>query len=147
MTPAYLHYKPEYFRPEEFLDRETYARIVKAGVNPWVLLDSRILFTADGIRDYFGVPVYLNNWVFGGDKQWRGLRNPKAPQYSPTSQHSFGRAIDAHIKDMTAEEVRQAILARPNDSRFRFIMRLEGTVSWLHVDVANVPGRIVVFSP
>jgi hypothetical protein len=70
------------------------------------------------------------------------LRTSESSHYSPTSQHSFGRAADLIFKDVTAEQVRQSMLK--NRVKWNSIVpsiTLEKDVSWVHVDVRNgAPG-------
>ncbi len=77
----------------------------------------------------------INNYHWNGDRQWSGLRTHASMYYSETSQHSFGRAIDAVFSDYTAEEVRLYI--RNNLGFFPYIKGIEDDVKWLHIDVRN----------
>jgi hypothetical protein len=88
----------------------------------------------------------VNNWKWGGDRSWSGLRTVDSPWFSTYSQHSFGRAADCIFKETTAEDVRQDILASPDDTTFQFINSIELDVSWLHFDVRNC-NRILAFKP
>ena len=141
---AVTYYKPKHFQVHEFVDKETHRRFNERS---WMFLDPRILYTADGIREYFGKPVTINDWLWGGAAQWRGLRLIHSPVYKPYSQHSYGRALDMTIRGVSAEEARKAIMAHADDERFQYITRMEDGVSWLHADTANVPNRIHLFNP
>jgi len=72
--------------------------------------------------------MIINDWHKGGKYQWRGLRTTDSPEYSPTSQHSFGRGFDLHPKDIDVVKIRQDIMAGKH------------RVSWLHVDCRNFTG-------
>ena len=98
------------------------------------LLDKRLIMADQWLRDHFG-PMTINNWYLGGERQWSGLRIVGSPQYSPTSQHSFGRASDKIFKEVTAEEVREFI--RINHS-IGMITCIEKNVSWVHSDVRQL---------
>lgn len=102
----------------------------------WELLDERLLITLDALRERFG-PITVNNYFWGGDREWSGLRTPESPYYNPYSQHTFGRAADCLFKDIEPEKVRQFILARPFDPNYQFVNGVELNVSWLHFDVRN----------
>ncbi len=106
----------------------------KRGEKAWELLDERALITLDALRDRFGVAT-VNNYEYGGNRLWSGLRTPDSPYYSETSQHSLGKAFDVIFKNYEAEEVRKQILS--NRSDFIHISGLELGVSWLHFDVRN----------
>ena len=113
------------------------------GEKAWELLDERALRTLDSLRDKFG-PITVNNWAFGGDRKWSGLRTPESPYYSETSQHSYGRAFDCIFHKKEAEEVRQYLLK--NRDEFPAITSIELDVSWLHFDCRNCT-PIKTYSP
>jgi hypothetical protein len=48
------------------------------------------------------------------------------------SAHTLGKAVDFHVNDMSAEEVRQLI--KKNINEFEYPIRLEEAVNWCHVD-------------
>lgn len=133
-------YLPKYFNAHEFVDPLI---IGERGNKSFELIDDRILITADQLRKAFGKTT-INNWNWGGDRKWSGLRSKSSPYYSPTSQHTFGRAIDCIFEDVTAEEARQYILLHPD--QFPHVSFIEDEVSWLHVDCRNCE-RISVWSP
>ena len=115
------------------------------GEKGWELLDERLLITLDRLRKRYG-PVTVNNWYWDGEREWSGLRTKESPFYSPFSQHTFGRAADCLFNNLTAEEVRQDILAQPDNSAFKLIGSIELGVSWLHFDVRNCD-RIKTYHP
>ena len=135
-------YKCEHFAIEELVPPQVAA---DRGQRAWQLLDPRALVTQDRLRERYG-RMTVNNYKFGGDRQWSGLRTPDSPWYRTYSQHSFGRAFDNIFSDVTVDEVREDILANPDDKTFEYIMRVEMKTSWLHYDVANCK-RIVTFNP
>lgn len=123
-----------YFKIHELVPKHIYqTRNEKA----WELIDSRLIMLIDAIREDFGSAT-INNYAYGGERQWSGLRTPDSPWYSPTSQHSFGRAVDMLFKDYQAHEVREAIKA--NQDKYLTIcdtITIEDDVVWLHIDVRN----------
>jgi len=122
--------------PNVFKEREEKA---------WELLDERLLITLDRLRKRYG-PMTVNNYYWGKDREWSGLRTKDSPYYSPYSQHSFGRAADCLFKKISAAEVRKDILNNPTDPDFELIGSLELDVSWLHFDVRNCD-RIKTYTP
>ncbi len=126
----------ELVSPQAFKDR---------GQKAWQLLDDRMLITLDRLREKYG-SMTVNNWKWGGDREWSGLRTSDSPYFSKYSQHSFGRAADVIFKTVTAEKVRQDMLANPDDATFEYINSIELGVSWLHFDIRNVD-RIFAFHP
>ena len=126
--------KSKYFRIEELVPKELYD--VLGEKMCWKLFDDRLIEMLDKIKEKFpDGSMTVNNWVWGGDRNWSGLRLPGKPYYSPTSQHSLGKAIDAVFSAYTAEEVRHGIMA--NIEEFPYIKGIEDDVSWLHVDVRD----------
>ncbi len=126
----------KYFKIQEFVSECVYKLRGERSVQ---LIDNRIMKFMDGLREALGKPITCNNWHVGGDYQWRGLRNPRSAWYSEFSQHTQGRAIDAKIKGMSAEEVRQWIIDNRNLEWVKPITFLEAgkTVTWLHADVRS----------
>ena len=127
-------YKPKYFKIEELVAPET---LEQHGENRcWLMFDDRILRAADIIREDFG-PMIVNNWATGGDRTQSGYREHWMQYYSPTSQHSFGRALDMLPQQAMLAEIQRKI--RTNRDRYSFITGLEQGegITWLHIDCRN----------
>ena len=135
-------YKCKHFVIEELVPPKVFK---DRGQKAWQLLDDRMLMTLDRLREKYG-SMTVNNWKWGGDREWSGLRTADSPYYSKYSQHSFGRAADVIFKHDTAEKVRQDILAKPDEFAFEYINSIELGVSWLHFDCRNAK-RIFAFHP
>ncbi len=125
-------YKCRHFVIQELVDPEIYKL---RGEKAWELFDDRALITLDALRDEFG-PIIVNNWHFGGSRKWSGLRTSSSSYYSPTSQHSFGRAFDCLPKNISVEKMREEII-RSRNSKFPYITGLELNVTWIHFDTRN----------
>jgi len=135
-------YQCSFFSLHELVPEEVY---LERGDKAWESLDERMLITLDKLRERYGL-MTVNNWYWGGRRQWSGLRIPGSPDYKPYSQHTFGRAADCLFENISAEEVRQDILSMPDDDSFRLISSLELEVSWLHFDVRNCD-RVKTYTP
>lgn len=137
-------YIPKHFGIKELVPKQVFA---DRGEKAWQLLDDRILLTIDMLREKYG-SITINDWSWKKDgekfSQWRGLRTADSPYYSKYSQHSFGNAVDLIFKHVTAEQVRQDILANPVDPAFVYINSFEEGTSWVHLDCRNVQ-RILTF--
>lgn len=161
-----MYLTPEYFESHEIFPKNVYEahlldkfnRVVSNNI--WRLMDMRVLWTADRLRELHGVMV-VNDYMWGGNNQYRGYRsaielldindivrqlaayNPGdsllyKPRFSSfTSQHCLGQAIDCKFKYKSAEEIRQHIKANPHLPEYKYITRVEESVSWFHFDVAN----------
>ena len=143
-------YTPTYFRLEEFFS-EDFLFANPLNENLWRLIDSRLLVTADRLRKRYG-PMIVNDYKWGGDNQLRGYRSvwdlldkrhlTQTGDILPimstfTSQHCFGRALDAKFNQVPVEDVRVDILNDPDCYHFAFITAVEMDVDWLHIDVRN----------
>lgn len=148
MSDNLVYYKPEHFRVEEFVDPATFKRRGADALND---MDTRILITADEIRVYFNKKITINNWVWGKEREWSGLRTKDSPYFSYDSQHSFGRALDFLVDGIDAQEVRDEIKTHQDHHAFRFITRMEEFKgqSWCHIDCKNWDRKngIYVFKP
>lgn len=133
-------YIPKHFRIQEFVPESIYKARGQKSIE---LMDERILVTADQLREAFGKTT-INSWLWGGNRTESGLRTPDSRNYSPTSQHTFGRAIDCIFESVDAEEARQYIIL--HQDQFPYVNFIEDKVSWLHVDCRNCE-RISVWSP
>jgi hypothetical protein len=140
-------YEPRNFDPREFVSPVTYQLMLARLKSPLLVMDVRMLVTADAIRTYFGKPVTINDWHVGGKRQYSGYREPTCQVGELYSQHRFGRALDLLVQGMTAAVVRAEILVNPE--AFPFITAMEDGVGWVHVDcrpvVAFGPEKIFLF--
>lgn len=135
-------YKCDHFAIHEFVPPHIFKL---RGEKAWQLMDENILRTADRLRRRYG-KMKINDYYWGGEREWSGLRTSDSPYYSKTSQHTFGRAIDVIFTLVTAEEVRQDILTNPELYDYRLIMSMELGTSWLHIDTRNCE-RIFTYYP
>lgn len=130
---------PRYFKIYEFLPEAFYEAHRRLGGKLWLMFDDRLLQTVDWLRDVYG-PITLNDWWWAKGmpvkdrNHFRGWR-PWDCIGASLSQHKFGRAADCMFRDVSAEEVRQAIKKDPYSGMFRHINCIEDETSWLHFDV------------
>jgi hypothetical protein len=133
-------YMPDHFKIEELVPKQVHN---ERGFRAWELLDDRLLITLDQLRDEYG-SITVNDWLWGGINEWRGLRTPKSAWYRPYSQHTFGRAADCIFNDVNVDKVRADILKYPD--RFPCINSIELDTPHLHFDVRNCD-RIKTYMP
>lgn len=130
-------YKPEHFQLEELVPKDLWLIHSRKRINKlFLLFDDRILRTADMLRVRFG-PLYCNTWKNAGNFNYRGFRPFNSTVGSTLSQHKFGRALDLVPVKVTAEEIRQDIIANPTREIYKHIRAIEEDVSWLHIDCRN----------
>jgi len=112
------------------------------------LVDERLIVIMEKIRISLNEPVYINNWKWNGNSQYRGFR-PQSHSSVRYSQHKFGRGIDFHVRNLTADEVRQYILNHEQEYMDLGVTRMEDgrdAPTWVHLDLAwTGQGSIVMF--
>lgn len=135
-------YKCKHFKIHELVPPRIFEQYESKA---WMFLDERMLITLDRLRARYG-PITVNNYFWGGEREWSGLRTPDSPFYSPGSQHTFGRAADCLFSMTTADKVRTDILADQDGDTYKLITAIEMGVSWLHFDTRNCE-RIKCFYP
>jgi hypothetical protein len=87
----------------------------------------------------------INDWFWGGAFEDSGLRTSDSEYYSPTSQHSLGRAADIKFKNHTAAQAIKYI--KNNHHKYPYLTFLElDTKSWVHIDVRNCE-KLTTWSP
>lgn len=136
-----------HFQLEELVDPKTYRDF---GVSAWQLFPTESLIMLDDFREFIGRPVTVNNWHIGGQFSMRGYRPAWTEVGAVGSPHKKGQAFDCDVEGMTAEEVRQKILADQGNHLLQYINRVEGEVNWFHMDRYLPPqgkGRIYLFHP
>jgi len=147
-----MYYEPKYFTPQEFFSKAVWDEHKEKGNQIWRLMDGRILWTADQIREHFCGKgkttnfdvMTINNWSWGGQLQYRGYRDMLIDIFIPdnnfslTSQHVFGRAMDYHFGNISTAEVIADIQANPTARRYKFVTGLElNTDTWVHNDTRS----------
>ena len=136
-----------FFRLYELVDKATF---YDQGEEAWKLLTPELLYSLDGLRDFLGCPVSVNNWWNNTStyaRQFCGYRPPECTIGAKFSQHKLGNAADCHIKGADYANLRIHIMENKNDERLIKIMRMEVDVSWLHIDCKPTENRIRLFKP
>ena len=129
----------KHFVIEEFVDRETYEVFEEKSI--W-FVDQKLIDVMDRLRENLGQVITVNDWKWGGNFQWRGLRTKWCDIGADYSLHRLGRACDFTVRNMEAEEVRKHILT--NLEKYPEIKGMELGTSWIHIDVRNSE-KIVLF--
>jgi len=116
---------------DEYIPKELYLKYEKNSYLLIGLIDRNLVKADQLLRSRFGM-VTINNWWNGGDRQWSGLRTIESDYFSPTSQHTFGRASDKLFKTVTSLEVLNYISV---NYKTLGINCIESNVAWVHSDV------------
>ena len=136
-------YESKHFKVQELVSPEVYAA---RGEASWQLLDVYLILTLDQLRDEFG-PLTVNDWLWGGNFKYSGLRPLRGGIGAIYSQHRFGRAADCKPKDLTPQEMHARILDKQEKfPHLRVLENIVATPTWVHADVRNhqLPGIWIV---
>lgn len=133
----------KYFKIQELVSEAVYK---KYGDKSWEFIDTRLIKVLDLLREHFNRPIIVNNWLWGGNLQQRGLRANKDELVANKkdyyiSQHCLGKAVDFNVKGLSAQDVYKEIV--DNKDKFYLISRIENikcTPTWVHIDCANTDG-------
>ncbi len=128
-------YKCQYFKIEELVDKKPFETW---GDKAWWFLRPEALMSLDNIRVYFGKPVTVNNWSYGGGFQYRGFRPITCTTGEDFSLHRFGCGFDLDIQGVTANEAIEVIIKLKDSSTFHLITALETGITWVHFDTRNL---------
>jgi hypothetical protein len=139
------YYKCKYFQPYELVPEKINSMIENERVK-YSMFDIKLLIFIDWARERYG-GLTVNDYMWGGTSQWRGIRTPDSKYYSSGSMHSFGQAIDFIPGKLSAREVIEdlkklnQILGVPHITR---VEDLDG-MTWVHVDTKNTNKKGVHF--
>ena len=93
-------YKPKHFELYELLPPDLYQALKEQEGKGWRLFDDRLLRTLDKLKEVFPKGgITINNYFWGGNRRWSGLRTPGSPYYSITSQHCFDEQTEILTTD------------------------------------------------
>jgi len=120
------------FSLDEFVPPSIYEHFMDKSI--W-FIDPKIVQMAQFIRDRFGKPVTINNYLSGGDYQYSAFRDNACTIGASNSQHRHGRAIDFRIQGMSPMEIRAEIIRNFELFRTTGLTTIEGgTPTWTHID-------------
>lgn len=136
----------EHFTVKEFVCDHTYDRL---GETAWRLFDPRLLIVMSWLRKKLNRRITINSRSRGLTQ--RGLRCNQCPLVKTKtalgltylSPHILGAAADFDVEGMVAEEVRRWI--EKNKSKLPYPIRLEKSVTWVHLDVAVISDEMVTY--
>ena len=123
------------FKIYEFVTPHIYEKLYQYA---FTQIDERVIHLAQFVRDRFRAPVTVNNWIEGGDFQYRGVRPYNCPIGAKYSQHKFGRAFDFTIYRTTIEEIHEDIKKNAKlyyDNHLRAVEKMDKADTWMHFDV------------
>ncbi len=136
----------KHFILQELVPKEIYEYL---GDNSLWLIDKRLWTLIDFIRDYFAVPITINNWDNGGKFNESGFRLSNSKTGAALSQHKFGRAADLKFEGLTNYDgIRDVIIQNYPKFKDAGLTTIEaGTETWLHVDIRNTNSDELLIVP
>jgi hypothetical protein len=137
------------FRIEELVCPHLLSRYGEWGC--WMRIDSKLILVLHWLRESLGLPIVINTYHNGDDDDQSGarcnlcqlVRNQTKKNLAYASAHVLWKAADLSVTGMTAQEVRDWIAANIDSCPCN--IRLEGDVSWVHIDVIDTKKPIHVF--
>lgn len=102
-------------------------------------LPTQLIEFTQGIRDFFGKPMTVNNKVYGGKWNYRAVRYAGCNVGTPMGEHYRGMAIDFNIRGLTDLEVRQALVDNYKDLGVTIIE--DGHDGWVHAGYPTFYGN------
>jgi hypothetical protein len=149
------------FDTQELYDRVLEYFDVRELVTPWAYkkfshrgdyfflsrFDPRLLISILYIRETTGRRMTINDYLWGGRFDERGVRDNMSPlvlgkKSAYWSGHVFAMAVDFDLEDMTAIEVRVWLQSKSHELPFKIRLeaKLRGVeISWVHLDVVDDP--------
>ena len=132
--------KSKYFKIHELVPKEMYK---DKGEGAWRYVPKSHIKVLDKLKEHFNLgTMTVNNYYWGGDREWSAGRYEESEWYSFTSMHGVFCAYDIVFSHYSAEEVRNYII--DNHHEFRDIGGIELGVSWVHIDFRNTD-HLVLF--
>lgn len=131
------------FYIDEFVRKDFYE---KWGIRSIHWIRPEVIRIDQFIRERYGIPIIINNWATGGDRQNSGLRYPIADIGAGDSFHKFGCATDKKFVGQNPafyDEVREDIIKNWH-SLFKplGLTTIEAnTYTWLHTDCRYIPDQ------
>lgn len=151
-----------HYKKEELLCPHT---VKRDGEDAWRYLQPIVIDFLDWVREELDRPVYVNNYLWGGDKSQRGhrcnlcplVKNSTLKNVLYVTAHMTGLGVDFNVKGMTSDEVREWLdknIYRFFDKFPQYIRkcRIESAAyapTWCHIDfyLHDNPGIIRYISP
>lgn len=115
----------ENFDDSEFFKPDTYHSIISSNIQPYWLLDRRLIQQLQIIRDWAKKPVTVNR-AFSTEAENIAVGGAK------WSQHRWGRACDFSIDGLSSDEIAKFIVTNFKDGAYGKI-----TDKDVHMDVRN----------
>lgn len=142
----------KYFIIQEYVTPSIYKTF---GDNSIWFIDQRLIDADDFIREWFGVPITINNWHLKNQPRIyteSGFRTRFTETGGDLSQHRHGRASDKKFKGLSPKFVFNEIMKFEKvffDAGIRCMENVEFTKTWIHSDGRNTGliDKILIVDP
>lgn len=126
----------DHFFIDQLVPKEIYMTFYDKSI---MFLDAKTESMLEGIRNYFGVPLIINDWFEGGNRYKSGFVLPEDNNESKYSMHILGKAFNLVFPPKTDyERIRQTIRERYDSFKKMGITTIESdTLDHLHIDCRN----------
>lgn len=137
-----------YFVIQEFVPKQIYKLFGDKSI--WYI-NPKCIELATAYREFFGVPVVINNWHTGGEYNYRGYRPPRVNIGAEYSQHKLGNAFDCSCPGLSPDQMLKQI--QDNWEKFKAlglttIENPKFTPGWLHSDVRpKIQETLLIVNP
>ena len=142
-------YKCKYYKIQELVSPVVYN---KWGEQAWMFFSEDTLRDLDYIRESYGSPIIINNWVSGGTLKQCGLRSNmddlvKSKKTLYLSAHIRGTAFDLHCFYGHNNKLWQHCynLIKSKKISFNGLEDYKKTNGWVHIQRTNIDGDINIF--
>lgn len=121
------------------------------GISATSRMDNRMFKIADTFRDIIGRPVWINNWLHGGDIDEAGWRDPNTTTGASKSAHKqiwkgigtqkgllVSQALDFHVSQMSGQQLYNIVVAHAKTFFDLGVTQMEHyqiTPGWCHLAV------------
>ena len=125
------------FTAGEFLPQETFKEYGALGMR---YINPKIPLIIQWLRNKYGKPIIINDWVSGGKLDGRCLRILGDSAYKPYSDHNFGNAVDFNVKGVEVAQVQNDIINTfYTDLIALGVTGIEWqTPTWIHIAVSDL---------
>ena len=145
----------ERFDIVEYVSKATYVEHGERSVRfiSTALIEADTQLVID-LEKHFNRPISctINNWKWGGPREYSGLRTPGTPYYKKWSMHSMGAASDKQFKfkdgDKEVLKTREVYgFIRQNEERYyrlgiRRMESIKDAPTWIHWDTCWTPEQM-----
>lgn len=143
-------YQCKYFKIQELVSSIVYKVWQEKA---WMFFDDAAKKDLDLIRERYGCPITINNWLWGGTLEQCGLRSNKDKMVANKktlylSAHTMGKAFDLHAGNGNHRRLYNLLQEMIKNKELSYFKRLENfnnTFTYVHIDSYDTGS--IIFNP